>query len=385
MKNQAKVGNGNSAATVAGRVRVDKKTKQLARRLKPGDIAVVDHEDLDETAARSLVRAGVRAVVNGSLFLSGRFPTSGPGILLTEGVALIEAPSLPVMSYSEGDELLFDGSFLYRNGDLFGEAALLSRPELEARLEDSRQNMNGELARFVGNTLAWAESEKDLILSPLQVPPLRTSFSGRQVLVVVRGQDHARDLSTVRSYIREVRPVLVGVDGGADALLSVGLKPDLIVGDMDSVSDESLRSGAELLVHAYADGRSPGLDRIHRMGLEAQVVPAPGTSEDVALLLAFERGAELIVAVGTHISMVEFLEKGRPGMASTLLTRIKVGSILVDAKGVSRLYQGRLKWGHVLALTLTGLFTMVLIFLSAPSTQDLGRIIWIKLRYTFGL
>lgn len=373
---------GQGAAAFAGRARVDPRTKNLVRRLRPGEIAVVDHADLDETAARALVRAGAMAVVNRRPFVSGRFPTPGPGILMAAGVTLVESTDDLVVA--EGDHLAYDGRFLYRNGEAASAGTVVTKADLEERLEASGRHLQEELSRFVGNTLAYAEAEKDQILAPLAMPPLGVQIRGRPALVVVRGHNHVEDLQTIRSFIRDLHPVLIGVDGGADALLESGLRPDIILGDMDSVSDGALGSGAEIVVHAYPDGRAPGLVRARQEGRDVQLLPAAGTSEDVALLLAYEAGATLIVAVGTHLGMLEFLEKGREGMASTLLTRIKVGSVLVDAKGVSRLYRAGVRWSHLLVLTLAGIATMVLIFLSAPNTQNYARLIWLKLRYTFG-
>jgi uncharacterized membrane-anchored protein len=187
------------------------------------------------------------------------------------------------------------------------------------------------------------------------------------VLVVVRGYDYREDLTALRSYIRELHPLLIGVDGGADALLDAGLRPDLIIGDMDSVTTEALVSGAELVVHAYADGRAPGMERLEALGLPCEVFEATGTSEDIAMLLAYERGAELIVAVGTHTNLVELMDKGRKGMASTFLTRLRVGSVLVDAKGVSRLYRGGIRRQDLMLLVLMTLATMaVAVWISEP-------------------
>lgn len=369
-----------------GRARVDMKTKRLALRLRSGDVAVIAHEDVDETAARALIKSRVRAVVNIRPFLTGRFPAMGAELLHRQGVVLVEAAASDLGAFRDGEQVSFDGKrLLDQTGQPICAAAQVDSAQIEQQMAAGRSRLNHELEQFIGNTLAYAEAEKSLILSPLSPPALATQCRGRQVLIVIRGQDYDRDLAAVRAYIREVRPVLIGVDGGADALLHAGLRPDMIVGDMDSVSDQALASGAELVVHAYPDGRAPGLERLEQLGLKPVVVRAIGTSEDLAMLLAYEQGAELIVAVGSHLSMFEFLEKGRPGMASTLLTRIKVGSILVDAKGVSRLYQRSVRWTHLLVLSLAGALTMVLIFLSAPATQNLGRIIWLKLRYTLGL
>ena len=159
------------------------------------------------------------------------------------------------------------------------------------------------------------------------------------MLIVVRGERHRRDLKALRAYIRDMRPLIVAVDGGADGVLEAGLKPDLILGDMDSASDKALACGAELIVHAYPDGRAPGCERLIEAGLPHTIVPAAGTSEDVAMLMAYEKGADLIVSVGAHFNLIEFLDRKRGGMSSTFLTRLRIGERLVDAKGVSRLYQ----------------------------------------------
>jgi uncharacterized membrane-anchored protein len=371
---------------IVGQVCVDRRTKRLTQRLRPGDIAVIDHEDLDETSARELVYAGARAVLNAASSITGRYPNPGPKILLEAGVPLVDELGPELMELSEGSAVEIAGDevlVLPAGRTLRGRQRQLA-DVLEA-MEQAKVNLEGELERFLDNTLRYAQEEKELVLAPLAVPPLKVAIRGRQVLVVVRGQDHRQDLQALKSYIRDIRPVLIGVDGGADALLEFGLRPDLIIGDMDSVSEAALRSGAELVVHAYPDGTAPGLARLEALGLRASVLPAPGTSEDVALLLAHQEGATLIVAVGTHLAMVEFLEKGRKGMASTMLTRMKVGGILVDAKGVSRLYQARVQTSHLVTLVAAGIATMVLIFFSAPSTRAIGKLLWIRLRFLLGL
>jgi uncharacterized membrane-anchored protein len=224
---------------------------------------------------------------------------------------------------------------------------------------EARAGLHTQLEAFAANTMEYLLKERALLLDGVGVPDVRTDFTGRHALVVVRGYDYREDLAVLRPYIREFRPILVGVDGGADALLEAGYTPNVIVGDMDSVSDEALRCGAEVVVHAYADGHAPGLQRVQDLGISGVVFPAAGTSEDVALLLADEKGASLIVAVGTHATLVEFLDKGRQGMASTFLTRLRVGGKLVDAKGVSRLYRRRISGWSLVLLVLASLAAMV--------------------------
>lgn len=326
---------------VAGIARVDRRTKNLCRRLRKGEIALIDHSDLDGTAAYALVERGAAAVINAAPSVSGRYPNHGPGILLDAGIPLLDAcgPEL-LTAITDGQRVELRGDELHASGQVVARGVRLTQEGLQAQLEAARGNLRAELQAFSRNTLEYLAQETDLAAYDIPMPELAVSFRGRPALVVVRGEGYKQDLQWVQPYIHEQKPVLVAVDGGADALREFGLKPDLIVGDMDSASDEALRSGAQLIVHAYADERKcPGGERIRQLGVPYTELPAAGTSEDVAMLLAYQGGASVIVAVGTHFSLEEFLDKRRAGMASTLLTRLKVGSILVDAKGLNRLYR----------------------------------------------
>ena len=350
---------------VAGTVRVDPRTKNLVARIQPGEIAVIDHEDIDRMAAESLVQRQVAAVVNAARSSTGRYPNLGPLLLCSAGIPLIDDVGPQVMTVSEGSRVIIDGGRVFaKNGDAakeIGRGHVLQLEEVERVLDGAKQSITNELERFAENTIGYIKDERDVLLEATRLPEVRTDFHGRHVLVVVRGYDHKEDLAALRSYIREVKPLLIAVDGGADALLEFGFKPDMIIGDMDSVTTEALLSGGELVVHAYAGGSAPGLERLDALGLKAVTFEATGTSEDIAMLMAFDKGAELIVAVGTHANMIEFMDKGRKGMASTFLTRLRVGPILVDAKGVSRLYRGRVRRGDLLMLIGAAVFAMVIV------------------------
>lgn len=343
---------------VRGLVRVDARTKNLTKRLRPGEIAVIDHQDIDKVSAEALLACRPAAVINAAPSISGRYPNLGPEILVDAGVPLIDNVGKDVMhDLHEGQQVRIEGDQIWVGDEVVAKGQAFDHELVASSMVEARAGLAVQLEAFAANTMEYLRRERDLLLDGVGVPDITTKIDGRHALIVVRGYHYKEDLRMLRSYIREYRPVLIGVDGGADALLEVGLKPDLVVGDMDSVSDSTLRCGAEIVVHAYRDGNAPGLERVRRLGVEPVVFPATGTSEDVAMLLADDKGAELIVAVGTHATLVEFLDKGRSGMASTFLTRLRVGGKLIDAKGVSRLYRSRIS---NLALTL-----MLLVGLSA--------------------
>ena len=347
------------ASGIVGPARLDRRTKSLTRRIRPGEIAVIDHVDLDRVSADGLVACKVAAVVNAAPSTSGRYPNLGPEILLAAGIPLLDRVSDDVFrEVRDGDLVRLDGDALHVGDRVVARGVLQDEASVSAAMAEARTGLATQLEAFAANTMEYLLKERDLLLDGVGFPDIRTSLEGRHALIVVRGYDYREDLRALRPYIREYRPVLIGVDGGADALCEAGFTPDLIVGDMDSVTDEVLRCGAEVVVHAYPDGHAPGLQRVQELGVHAVVFPAAGTSEDVAMLLADEAGASLLVAVGTHATLVEFLDKGRQGMASTFLTRLRLGGKLVDAKGVSRLYRTRISSWSLLALVLATFIAM---------------------------
>jgi uncharacterized membrane-anchored protein len=313
------------------------------------------------------------AVVNAAQSISGRYPNAGPAVLVEAGIPLLDAVGQEVFELHEGDDVRIDADgVLWLDGVEVARGEWLQPEDVRKRLDDAKDNLASALEDFTLNTLSYVRRDRDLLLEGLAIPPLKTRLRDRHVLVVVRGHDHKKDLSTLRGYIQEFRPALIGVDGGADALLEAGLKPDVILGDMDSVTNQALNCGAEIVVHAYPDGRSPGKERVEALGITPMVMPGAGTSEDMAMLLAYEADCDLIVAVGGHASMVEFLDKGRPGMASTFLTRLKVGSKLVDAKGVNRLYRQGVRRVDLAFLVVAALVAMLVISLVSEPV----RLVW---------
>lgn len=369
-----------------GIAKLDKRTKRLVKRLKAGDIAIIDHEDLDRVTAEALVETGIEVVVNASCFTSGRYPNTGPLILCSAGIHLLDNVGADIFDLvEEGGRLAIRGDDICIGEKVIARGKKLTHRILENEIEKANDRIGEELEKFAVNTLEYMRKEKELILDGSRVPDTNINFSGRHALIVVRGYDYKADLKALRTYMREVKPILIGVDGGADALIEEGYKPDIIIGDMDSVADDTLRCGAELIVHAYAGGKAPGLKRLEELGLASTTFEAAGTSEDIAMILAYEKDAELIVAVGSHANLVEFLDKGRKGMSSTFLVRLKVGSKLVDAKGVNKLYKSNVKLIHLVVLLLAAMSAIIAIVMASPGIRQSIRLLLVQLKLMFGI
>jgi uncharacterized membrane-anchored protein len=372
---------------IVGAARLGARTKHLVKRLHPGEIAVIDHVNVDRIAAEELIACGVAGVVNASPSSDGKYPNAGPLMLARAGIRLVDAPDAAVF------DLLRDGQQLTLEGDgavMVGEeevfrGRVLDISGLEHQLAAQRARIDEVLAEFAENTVEHVRQETDILTGAIDFPPTRVSFRDRHVLIVVRGERHRRDLKALRTYIRNVRPLIVAVDGGADGVLEAGLKPDMILGDMDSASDAALGCGAELVVHAYPDGRAPGQQRLLDMGLDHKVVPAAGTSEDVAMLMAHEKGADLIVSVGAHFNLIEFLDRKRGGMSSTFLTRLRIGEKLVDAKGVSRLYRPSSTLMPVIFFVVAFLVLLTILIITSPALNDVFELFWLKVRIWLGI
>jgi uncharacterized membrane-anchored protein len=372
--------------SIGGAARLGRRTKLLKKRLRVGDIAIIDHRDLDRVSAEDLIAARVGGVVNCQASVSGRYPNMGPLLLTEAGIALVDVEGDALFGLvRDGERLELRGGEVRRDGVVLALGRELSAAALREDVRVRREQVGEALERFALNTIEHMREEGELLAGAIELPLFATDFRDRPALVVVRGSGHAKDLRTLRPYIRDVRPVIVAVDGAADAVLDAGLRPAMIVGDMDSASDAALRCGAELVVHAYRDGRAPGRERVERLGLAYKVVPAPGTSQDVSMLIAAEKGASLIVSVGSQLNLVEFLDRDREGASSTFLTRLRIGDILVDAKGVSRLYRPQPGNGPLLVVLGAGLVAIGAVIWSTPGLREVAQLVWLKLRLALGI
>ena len=371
---------------MAGRVRLGKRTKELVKRLHPGDIAVIDHRDIDRVSGEDLVAAGVGAVVNQAVSSTGTYPNMGPVLVAQAGIHLVDDFGTDLFEVlRDGDMVEIRDGEVVRGGKTVARGTVRDAQSVRDAHERQRDEIGDALRSFARNTVEHMVAEEDLLSGKLELPRFDTDFRDRHVLIVVRGVHHKRDLRALKPYIRDVRPVLVGVDGGANAILEEGFKPDMIVGDMDSATEGTLASGAELVVHAYTDGRAPGRERLQELGLPHKILPAPGTSQDIAMLIAAEKGAELIVSVGSQFNLVEFLDKSRRGMSSTFLTRLRLGEKLVDAKGVSRLYRPRPGTGPVFGLLAVGMVSFAVVVATTPGLREFADLLWLKIQLILGI
>jgi uncharacterized membrane-anchored protein len=367
-----------ASRSFVGRAKIDKRTKNLVNRLSKDDIAVIDHKDIDRVSAENLISCSPLVIIDTQPMISGRYPTLGPSLLSDAGIYLIDCVGEDFLDkVGEGQELSVVGSAVYKNGELIAEGRELTGTIINHELKKANLSLGSELEKFASNTLDFIKNEKSHVFDELNVPHCSVKISGRHALIVIRGHDYREDMKALKFYIRETKPVLIAVDGGADLLLEEGYRPDVIIGDMDSVSDQALESAKEIVVHAYHNGDAPGGDRLDDLGIEYKLFNAKATSEDLAMLYAYEHGAEMITAVGTHSNLVDFLDKGREGMASTFLTRLKVGSRLVDARGVYKLHRSTVKTSYLLMLVLAALLTVtIIIIVSAPIREMLQLMFW---------
>jgi len=377
-----RVGRPLLASRIAGPVRIGPVTKQLAPCLRGGEVVVIAHDDMDSATATALTEARPAAVVNAGSLVTGRVPVEGARLLLEAGIPVLDEVDRGLLGrLAEGQWVRLEGDrLLDERGRVLAQGTRLGREQVHRRLLQARHRLPRLSREFVDNTLTYLRREAAILTEPVWTPPLRTPMAGRPAVVVVRSATARADLRAIRPFIRHRRPVLIGVDGGADALLAEGWRPDLVVGDMDSVSDRALARAREIVVHAYPGGAAPGLARLRRAGRFAHVMPSLGTSEDVAMLLAYEAGAAPIVAVGANSGVLDFVERGRAGMASTLLVRMKIGHVLVDARGLARLATVRPAWPAYASMVTAALGSVAALALASPPLRLMARLMWMWLQ-----
>lgn len=361
---------GEALPGTTGVARADRRIETLLRRIGPGDIAVLDQVDLDRRTADALVVADVTGVVNAAPSISGRFPNLGPEILVGAGITLVDGVGPEVLRrVKDGTKLRLHEGVVYAGDKELAHGTEQTANSIADLMIESKSGLAAQLEAFSANTIEFLRHERALILDGVGVPDVNVALRGRQVLVVAAGYDHAEDLRGLRHFIREYQPVLVGVEEGADALREAGHRPHLIVGDPNQIGTAVLTSGAQIVIPAQPDGHAPGLERIQDLGSGAVTFPAVANPEDLALLLVEAHGAALVITVGLSATLHEFLDRGRSGSnPSTFLTRLRLGSKLVDGKAVAALHRGRVSPGVVALMVLAALVAVA----AALLVSDMG-------------
>ena len=346
---------------VVGTARVDRRTRALLPRLHAGDVAVLDHADLDRTTAQALVDAGVVAVVNAAPMVSGRYPSLGPEVLVAAGVSVVDrVGSAGLVAITDGVVVRVDGGTGLGEDGRGAAGRRVDAEMLACELTAAREGLTAHLETFTHNTTEFLRREQDLLLHDLGVPRPATRVAGRPAVVVSAGHDHTRELALVRTFVREQHPVLVGVGRGADALRAVGLRADVVV--LDASADDSeipsakvLKAARDVVVRTDRGAGRSRIEHLERLGVRPLRFESGATPEDAALLLVAAADAALIVGVGLRATLEELLDSRRAGLASTYLTRLKVGQRIVGATAVPYLYAGRVRPRHLLLVMRAGL------------------------------
>ncbi|ACC40953.1 MULTISPECIES: putative cytokinetic ring protein SteA [Mycobacterium] len=363
MKMSALLSRNTARPGLIGTARVDRNIDRLLRRVCPGDIVVLDALDLDRITADALVESGVAAVVNASSSVSGRYPNLGPEVLVNNGVTLIDETGPEIFKKVK------DGSKvrLYEGGVYSGDRRLIRGTErtdhdIADLMREAKSGLAAHLEAFAGNTIEFIRSESPLLIDGIGIPDIDVDMRRRHVVIVAEEPSAADDLKSLKPFIKEYQPVLVGVGTGADVLRKAGYRPQLIVGDPDQISTEVLKCGAQVVLPADADGHAPGLERIQDLGVGAMTFPAAGSATDLALLLADHHGAALLVTAGHNANIETFFDRTRvQSNPSTFLTRLRVGEKLVDAKAVATLYRNHISAGAIALLALTMLIAIIVV------------------------
>ena len=364
---------------ITGTARVGTPTSTVLPRLQPGDIAVIDHLDLDRDTATALVEAGVRAVVNAAPMISGRYANLGPEVLAEAGVLLVDRIGRDGLDRIEDDHevRLHDGVVYAAHGEGPGTEIATGRAldldRLRGEMDRDQSGLIAQIDTLTQSAGDFLRREQDLLLGGRGLPQLTTKLDKRPVVVVAEA-DHA-SLQAIRPFVREQAPVVIAVGAAADDLLGLSWAPDVVIitaGEPRSVpSADALRIATDVVLVAPRGSSLAEQATIEAVATSApHLVDTSASAEGVALLLADDNGAALVVGVGLHTRLEDFLDGQRDGGAGTFATRLKLGDRLVDAAAVRSLYTGRAGSGQVVLVALAGLVALLAAIAVTPTGQD---------------
>lgn len=370
----------NSIHAVA---RVDSDPLRLARRLRRGEIAVIDVMDLDQRTAEAIATARPAAVLNAQESISGRYPNGGPGVLVAAGIPLVDRFGSSLLALRDGAKIRLSGDEVFRGDERVAGGVRQSVESVAKALELADKGMKVQLAAFTANVMDHVARESGILLEGAGLPELGVNMRGAQVVVISTGFEHEDQLKAIRPYMRDRRPIIIAVGEGADAAMKHAYAPAVIVGRVETVSDEALTSGAEVVLHDPAGGDA-GRTRIDSLGITHQKSTVAVASEDLAILLAHAGGASAIVTVGIRASLLDFLEQGKAEHEGTFLARLVAGAALVDASTVSRLYRHRYSAWTLVALVLSAFFVLGNALALTPDGAAWLRSVWPTIASWFG-
>jgi len=314
----------------------DKLTKHLIQRINKNQIAILKHKAIDLVAAQDLKYKKVKAIINCEPSIDRDCNLDGIKYLIDNNIRIFDVMEESFFeTVQEGDVVSLYNNCIYVNNRFCAYYKEIKASDIESYNMEKNTNSMEKNRQFILNTMNYMNFELHYFTNPIELPSLSTNIKDREVLIVSRGRNYREDLKSIKKFILNKKPVIISVDGGADAVTDMGLRSNIIIGDMDSVSDNSLINCDEIIVHSYSNGYAPGLTRIKSKGLRYKLIKIKGTSEDAALFLAKLKGASTIYLIGGHNCLHEFAEKNRAGMGSTVLLRLLFGHSIIDLKGIS--------------------------------------------------
>lgn len=351
---------------ITATARAERDSEKLSHKLKKGQIAVVDRTDLDRAFAESLIDRGVRAVVNASQSISGRYPTMGPQMLAQAGITIIDDVGHSIFSkFKSGDQFCLEGGNVLRAGVLIATGTELTDERIAALTNSAESRLSTRLESLSVNAAEHLRRERTMLLEGDGIPRLRTDLRNRPALVVSKTHDFAADLKALAHYINDYNPVLIGAGAGADALMEAGRMPDVVVGELANISDRALKTCREVVITS-ASSKVTSVERLEKAGCDAVTFIGTGSDEDLALIVADANDASVIVLAGGHNDLIGFLDRGPTDMASTFLARLKIGNKLVDAKSVAEFYNHKISFWPIALLAIVGIVAVAVAIAATP-------------------
>lgn len=356
-------------ASLSGVVRVDARARKLAARMEPGDIAVIDFRDLDRATAQAFVAAGASAVLNAAESMTGRYPNLGPLVLLEAGITLVDDLGPDVMTLLEGNKVVIKDGEVIHKGKTVATGKRMTVEAVREATSIAREGFATQIQAFAATTGEYLERESALLMSGSGLPELSISLEDRVVVVVLDDKDSPAQLRAARAWLNDTHPLVIAVDGGAEIAAQARLKPSVIVGDMEIITEKQLRSGAELIVGS-GDQHTAGADRLKRMGLDYHTVTTAASAADIAILLATMAGAKAVVTAGEHATFDDFLDRGRNGMAAAFFTRLRAGGKLIALPAVAATYKPRVRLPIFVLLIVSAMVALGAALFTTPLGQD---------------